>query len=253
MQKISAEFVKHAFASRESLNEYTIATSQIQLWKSEHTLFLKYLKKEDRIIDIGCGTGRVTFGLHDLGYNNLIGIDVSEEMIKEAWSINNRRKATIEFILGDATDLDLQDEIFDGAIFAYNGLMQIPWLNNRMKAFKEINRILKVGGIFIFTTHDMDVKDENIQRFWREEINLWNNGKQNPRLPEFGDLIYKSYDRQMYMHVPKREEIVHCLSETGFGIVEDLYRPDLFEESEEVTNFSDDCRFWIVKKIYKIP
>ncbi|PKM94351.1 MAG: class I SAM-dependent methyltransferase [Firmicutes bacterium HGW-Firmicutes-1] len=248
MQKINAEFVRHAFASKDSLREYSIAAMEIELWESEKIIFEKYFNKEDRILDIGCGTGRVTFGLHNFGYNSLIGVDVSKEMLKEAIRINNIRNATIEFRLGDATKLDLGDKIFDGAIFAYNGLMQIPWLENRMKAFKEINRILKLGAIFIFTTHDLKTKDVNVQRYWKEEMELWSKGKQDPRLPEFGDLLYKSFDRQMYMHVPSREEIVNCLSATGFEIVEDLYRPEIIEESEEVQCFSDDCRFWIVRK-----
>ncbi|PKM49619.1 MAG: class I SAM-dependent methyltransferase [Firmicutes bacterium HGW-Firmicutes-7] len=252
MHKVNAEFVKYAFASKGSLNEYLIATSKIELWESEKILFGKYFKREEKIIDIGCGTGRVTYGLHALGYNELTGLDISEEMLQEAIKINSIRKTNIEFMLGDVTKLEAKNNSYDGAVFAYNGLMQIPWLKNRVKAFKEINRILKVGGNFIFTTHDMDNVHENVQRYWREEIELWRKGKQNPRLAEFGDLIYKSYDREMYMHVPKREEIVNCLSETGFEIIEDIYRPDVFEESEEVKYFSDDCRFWIVRKVIDV-
>lgn len=247
MQKVNAEFVQHGFAGDDSLKEYVRATTEIELWESEKILFTRHLKKEDKILDLGCGTGRITYALYKLGYEDIMGLDISEAMLREALILNEVKKYPIDFVLGDATKLQFEVETFEVVIFAYNGLMQIPWRENRMKAFKEIYRVLKKGGIFIFTTHDMEAeKVENF--FWREEKIRWEKGRQNPRLAEFGDLIYESGDREMFMHVPRREEILGCLKESKFELVEDHFRPEIYWESDEVKNFSDECRFWVAKK-----
>lgn len=247
MQKVNTDFVRIAFSGEGSVREYASATSNISLWASEQLLFKKYFDKDDFIIDIGCGTGRVTHGLSAIGYNNIIGLDLSEKMLDEARRLNEINGNNITFTLGDATALPYKEDNFDGAIFAFNGLMQIPWHCNRIKALHEIFRVLKPQSVFIFTTHDREA-DKKHSYYWNQEIKLWESGKQNPRLPEFGDLLYKSYDREMYVHVPTRDEIMLSLQESGFELIKDSYRPEIAEESEEVKEFSDECRFWVVRK-----
>ena len=44
---------------------------------------LKFIKKEDSILDLACGYGRITFPLAKKGYN-IAGIDISENLIKDA-------------------------------------------------------------------------------------------------------------------------------------------------------------------------
>lgn len=247
MKKVNLEFVQHAFAGNRTLVEYISATIKIGLWESEKIIYNKYLKKDNNIIDIGCGTGRATFGLFNQGFKNIVGLDISKEMLDEARIIGEEKGIPIKFYLGDATNLQFEDESFDSALFTYNGLMQIPCLENRMRVFHEINRIIKKDGIFIFTTHDMEIDKEH-SYYWKKEEKLWNEGKQNPRLLEFGDLIYKLYDREMYIHVPRREEILNCIKESGFELLEDIYRPEIYKESETVKLYSDECRFWIIRK-----
>lgn len=247
MKKIDRDIVLNAFSKEGNLEEYSKATINIELWASEKRIFPKYIKKDDKILDIGCGAGRTTFAMYKLGYHNIIGLDLSQAMINEAININASRDCNIDFIVGDATSLKFSDNMFDSVIFSYNGLMQIPMLENRLKAFKEISRVIKYGGYFIFTTHDMEIDPSGIY-FWREERIRWKKGIQNPRLAEFGDLIYKQHGCEMFIHVPTRDEILNCLDESGLILVEDRFRPDICEESEAVKLFSDECRFWVVKK-----
>jgi SAM-dependent methyltransferase len=118
---------------------------------------------------------------------------------------------------------------------------------NRQKAFNEISRVLKKDGIFIFTTHDRN-SDKEHSYYWEEESRLWARGRQNSRILDYGDLIYKSYDREMFIHIPDREEILTHLRKSGLRVIEDKYRPEICQESEKVKEFSDECRFWVVKK-----
>ncbi|MDP1421547.1 class I SAM-dependent methyltransferase [Peribacillus simplex] len=129
----------------------------------------KYLYQDDAILDIGCGSGRTTFTLYKKGIQNITGIDLAPSMLNEAEKIVHEYNQDIPFILGDATNLPFNDTSFDKAIFAFNGLMQIPQRQNRTLALKEINCILKPEGIFIFTTHDRD-KNENHLNFREQGV-----------------------------------------------------------------------------------
>jgi hypothetical protein len=51
-----------------------------------------------------------------------------------------------------------------------------------------------------------------------------------------------------FMHVPTVAEMQLLLTEVGYHIEVSVMRSDLGKESAEVDAFSDDCRFWVVKK-----
>jgi len=247
MEKVTKDFVRESF--KKAAANYSEATENIGLWKSEKYIFDKYFEKEKSILDIGCGAGRTTFNLYEKGYTNIVGLDLSPEMIEEARKINKENKTDIKFIVGDATNLKFNDCSFDYALFSFNGIMQIPKKENRIKALKEIRRILKENGIFIFTTHDRE-NNEQFKEVWRKEKQLWKAGKQDKRLYEYGDKIIESENenRDLFIHFPNREEVLECLEKTNWGLVEDFYRADLFEEDQKVKEFSTECRFWVVRK-----
>lgn len=247
MQKITKNFVKKSF--EKATKNYSDAIKNIGLWESEKYVINKYFDKDKSILDVGCGAGRTTFNLYEMGYKNIIGLDLTPEMVSTAKTINKERNTDIEFIVGDATDLKFEDNSFDQAIFSFNGLMQIPERKNRIKALKEIKRVLRENGIFIFTTHDRE-KNENFKEFWEKEKKIWKAGNQDKRTYEYGDKILPSDndDRDLFIHFPSREEIIECLDETGWQLIEDFYREDLFTENKEVKEFSTECLFWVVKK-----
>jgi ubiquinone/menaquinone biosynthesis C-methylase UbiE len=247
MQKITKNFVKKSF--EKATENYSKAIDNIGLWESEKYVINKYFDKDKSILDVGCGAGRTTFNLYEMGYNNITGLDLTPEMISAAKTINKEKQTDIEFIVGDATDLKFEDNSFDQALFSFNGLMQIPERKNRIKALKEIKRVLTENGIFIFTTHDRE-NNENFKEFWEKEEKIWKAGNQDKRTYEYGDKILPSDndDRDLFIHFPNREEIIECLEETGWELIEDFYREDRFKENKEVKEFSTECRFWVVKK-----
>ena len=51
-----------------------------------------------------------------------------------------------------------------------------------------------------------------------------------------------------FMHVPTLGEMQLLLTKVGYHIDVSFMRSELGKESAEVEAFSDDCRFWIVKK-----
>ena len=247
MQKINRQFIIKQYQS--GVSNYTAATTELGLWASEKAMFKKYLNRTDAILDIGCGTGRTTFALFQMGFHDIIGLDLTPEMIESAHHLDEQFNTKIPFVVGDALDLKYEDQQFDVVIFSFNGLMSIPKAVNREKALQEINRVLKKGGRFLFTTHDRE-KDPKYLDFWKQQTNLWQGQKQDTRLFEFGDLITSSGNEEglIFIHIPNEAEVRNLLESAGFSVLETFFRSDKFDESNLVKQYSGECRFWIGEK-----
>jgi len=247
MRKVDTEFIRKSFTTEKTVSDYAKAVTEIGLWESEKIMIKKYFNPESRILDIGCGAGRTTIGLYELGYHLIEGLDLSEAMIVQAKRISKELNYDITFSVGDAAFLDYDDETFEAALFSFNGIMQIPGRENRIKVLKEIKRILKPKGYFLFSTHDRDDSKE-YKSFWKEEKRRWALHLQDGSLHEFGDKIIKNEERDVFLHFPTREEVISSLEEAGFVLIEGILRSELCEESEEVKKYSTDCVFWVVQK-----
>ena len=106
--------------------------------------FLKF-KFDEKILDFGCGIGRVTIPLIEKGYN-VIGIDISDEMLAIAKSKTSKKE---NFKLLNNKKFPLQDNEFD-KVFSYWVLASMSDLLLE-ENIKEIHRVLKDNGkIFIF-------------------------------------------------------------------------------------------------------
>jgi len=247
IRKVDTEFIRKSFTAKGTVLDYTKAVEEIGLWESEKMMIEKYFNPKSRILDIGCGAGRTTIGLYKLGYHLVEGLDLSEAMIVQARRISKELNYDIIFSVGDAACLDYNDETFGAALFSFNGVMQIPGRENRIKVLKEIERILKSKGYFLFTTHDRDSGKE-YESFWKEEKRKWALHLEDKSLHEFGDRVFKMEERDIFLHFPTREEVISSLEEVGFVLTEGILRSELCEESEEVKKFSTDCVFWLVQK-----
>ncbi|HAJ32199.1 MAG TPA: class I SAM-dependent methyltransferase [Candidatus Atribacteria bacterium] len=245
-RKVDTEFIRKSFTTEKTVSDYTRAVKEIGLWESEKIMIEKYFNPESRISDIGCGAGRTTIGFYKLGYRLIEGLDLSEAMIVQARRISKELDYDITFRVGDATCLDYDDETFSAVLFSFNGIMQIPGRENRIRVLKEIRRILISKGYFLFTTHERDSKE--YESFWKEEKRKWASHLEDKSLHEFGDKIIKMEERDIFLHFPTREEVISSLEETEFRLIEGILRSELCEESEEVKKFSSDCVLWLVQK-----
>jgi ubiquinone/menaquinone biosynthesis C-methylase UbiE len=243
---MDSEAVKHYFESDSVVAHYANAASSLGLWVSEEKIFTRLFKPEDSILELGSGVGRIAIGLHELGYRNVLATDFSRAMIQRTRSLAKLLEYSIPSQVADATELKFEDGVFDGAIFGFNGLMQIPEAEKRIQALGEIHRVLRPRAWFTFTTHDRERSAH--QDFWQAEQIRWAEGQQSPELEIFGDRAEKYSDGLHFMHVPTRVEVEALLKETGFNLEVSVMRSELCDEPPEVQDFSDDCRFWVVRK-----
>jgi hypothetical protein len=136
---------------------------------------------------------------------------------------------------------------FDGALFLFNGLMQIPGRAHRRAALVGLHDLCRVGAPLLFTTHDRESSPTE-RALWRLEAGRWERGEQDPRLPEFGDRYFTDETGSTFMHLPDRAEILADLAATGWAHVFDAMRRELAAESAAVRDFSDECRFWVARR-----
>lgn len=103
-----------------------------------------------KVLEIACGTGRVTKHLTTTLTEDgiLTATDLNPDMLAVAKeNVHDRR---IEWMQADAQNLPFEDAIFDTVICQY-GVMFFP---DKLKAFKETYRVLKPGGRFLFNVWD---------------------------------------------------------------------------------------------------
>jgi len=103
-----------------------------------------------RVLDLGCGAGRTTGALAELGYR-VVGIDLAESLLANA----RRRYPMLDFRQMDATALAFDDATFDAAIFSFNGLDVIYPEASRLRSLVETSRVLRVGGAYICSSHNL--------------------------------------------------------------------------------------------------
>lgn len=229
--------------------EYTELNDWWGLWNSEKETILEYCSYSDNILDIGCGAGRVCIGMHDLGYKNITAIDIDENMISQA-KLKTPSGYRINYLCGDITDIRL-NTLFNVAIFSYNGIMSIIGSENRKKAFDNIYAHLEDGGKFIFTTH-LGISDSMSQYlpFWQERRYQYKlNNKEID--DEFFTLQVEDKGVPILQFFAYDTDILKDLNSSGFDLIHTFRRDDCFIEKDIITNNTNNCRFWICKKIKK--
>jgi SAM-dependent methyltransferase len=116
----------------------------------EQALFGEFLKPGDAILDLGVGGGRTTRYLSSLA-SRYVGVDYAPNMVAAC----REKFPQLEFLVADATNLALlADGNFDSVVMAFNGIDALFPSEARRRCLAEIHRVLKNGGVFIFSSHN---------------------------------------------------------------------------------------------------
>lgn len=117
------------------------------------------------ILDIGVGGGRTTPMLHKLS-GNYLGIDYSQEMV----SACQRRYPGLKFDWMDARKMDRIATASIGlAVFSCNGISMVGH-DDRLAILREVVRVLRPGGKFVFTTYNRNSPEATAGFCWPEFV-----------------------------------------------------------------------------------
>ncbi len=137
------------------------------------------------------------------------GIDISKEQLKYAKKLAEKNKVDVKFIKKDIQTLrGIKSNSYDIVFSAY-ALQYIP---NLLKCFKEVNRVLKKNGLFVFSFDHpfystIDKKTLKIKRSYFkngkfEEMLIWPDSKKHK---------FIMYDRKV-------SDIINYLIDSKFTI-----------------------------------
>ncbi len=112
------------------------------------------------VVDLGCGTGFFAPKLsEEFPAAQLLGVDLAEGMVSHAKT--TRKLSAAQWLCGDAESLPLADNAVD-VIFSS---LSIQWCENNTALFAEVFRVLKPGGVFLFSTLGPDTLFE-LKKSW---------------------------------------------------------------------------------------
>jgi len=116
-----------------------------RLWK-KRLIEIMNIHSNDKIIDVGSGTGDLTKIILKENKNvSIYSVDLNLEMLNEAKKqFNDKQKKKIKFINANAEDLPFENNFFDKYVISFC-LRNITYIE---EALYESFRILKPGGIF---------------------------------------------------------------------------------------------------------
>jgi ubiquinone/menaquinone biosynthesis C-methylase UbiE len=160
--------------------------------------FLKLVKKNGKILDVGCGVGKDTNYIHSKGFD-VIGIDLSEGMIE----IAKNNFPNIDFRIMDLRKIDFPDNYFD-ALFVAFSLVHIPKseIENILKNFY---RMLKKEGMIYFAIQEGKSKEGMVKSPYENKdkifLNVFSEKEFNFFIKKMGFSLIKDFKRK-----PKENE-----------------------------------------------
>ena len=170
--------------------------------------------KGKNILEIGCGGGQcsIAFAMHGA---KCTGLDLSKEQIKHAEELAKKNKVSVEFLKQDIQSLKgFKSHSYD-IVFSAFALQYVPDLT---KCFKEVARVLKKGGLFVFSFDhpfytSLSPKTLRIDKYYNKsgryaETETWSDGSRH----------------KFVMYRRKISEIYDSLLEAGF-YVEKIIEP----------------------------
>src|SRR4030042_4826669 len=130
------------------------------------------------MLDMGVGGGRTTSYFAPIA-KSYIGADYASQMVKIC---REKFKDKYKFIESDVRSMDeFEDDSFDFVLFSFNGIDSFGH-QDRLRALKEIRRVLKNNGYFCFSSHNLNWK--NLHNLFSFKLNDYNSkniyGIKNP-------------------------------------------------------------------------
>jgi len=123
-------------------------------------LFQKYVSKEMKVLEVGCGYGRNLSRLYNNDFSNLIGIDISQRMINRGL----RQYPYLDLRKSSGYALPFPENAFD-AVILVAVLTCIPEREKQQRLISEVLRVLQIGGVLYVHDCMLNHDGRNTERY----------------------------------------------------------------------------------------
>ena len=201
-------------------------------------LLLEYGVRDGLVLELGCGTGRLTRLLADAGYD-MIGVDNAEEMLAvareaeyESSAVDSGAQSGILYLLQDMRSFELYGTV-RAVISVCDSMNYLLEESDLLDVFRLVNNYLDPGGIFIFDLNTVykyrDLLGETTISENRDEGSfIWENYYDDKSgvneydltlfIREEGDL-YRKYEETHCQRAYPVEAVRRLLEEAGMEFV----------------------------------
>ncbi len=125
-------------------------------WAKDDDFFLEMVQKYGgTVLDIGCGTGRLTRAIARLGIQ-ITGIDISLPMLKHAKILS--KNLNISWFHADARTFNLSQQ-HDLVLMTSHGFQHLLTQKDQIDFFNNVHQHLNKNGILIFDTRNFQYKN----------------------------------------------------------------------------------------------
>ena len=168
----------------------------------EFELFFPYLKENDRILDVGCGNGRLAGFLKNKIKIDYLGIDNNRKLI----GLAKKRHPFAKFKIADMGKLPFHDHSFDH-VWDIAAFHHIPSKKLQLQTLKEMKRVLTKGGLLIITVWNL----------WQKKYRKYKKDSNNDTFIPWKDGTMR------YYHAFTVQELQNLLKKSGFKIISHFY------------------------------
>jgi len=183
--------------------------------------------KNKSVLDIGCGYGAMTIKIAKAGAEKVIGVDVSEKMIKKANAENLHEK--IQYKIISAEKINTIEDKFDIVV----SCLAIHYIENFKELFSNIASLIKSGGKFIFS---MEHPMYTASKFPQQWINDTNTNFSTAFITDhYGEEGIRSIEwlgKKVIKYHHKTETVINSLINSGF-VIEKIIEPTPTKEMIE--------------------
>jgi len=182
----------------------TFSASRSYVWPDLES-FKKYIKDGDRVLDLGCGNGRL-LALFEGKKVEYLGVDFSERLIEQA----RQSWPDKQFEVMDALNLRLPDNSFD-VVLCVSVLNHIP--RDKQDLFmSNVRRVLKPEGVLLMANWNLwnvfNKKSVWFNGLKKDVMTVWKGGRENERL---------------YYYAFTKRELKNGLERGGLAVEQNFY------------------------------
>lgn len=213
------------------------------------SLLSEYGIRDGLVLDLGCGTGSLTGLLARRGYD-MIGVDISEDMLEIAGEKKEREDLDILYLLQDMREFELYGTV-RAVVCICDSLNYLLEEKELLQVFRLVNNYLDPGGIFIFDLNTIHkyrdlIGDATIAENREDCSFIWENTFfEKERINEY-DLtifrkeeggLYRKYEETHFQRGYEPKQIQRLLEEAGMKYItayDAFTRKPPCEESERI-------------------